>query len=122
AFFTSVDDGQTWVGQSVPYNAYMLLQPSFYFTGLSCTNPASCYAVGAGGEIFATNDSGQNWRDQMSGVIGFFNDLTCVEVATCYIAASDRITYTNMGVYTNANYLVKTTNAGASWSAGPSFI
>lgn len=119
-FYITSDGGQNWQAHSFTYNIYMQLGQAFNLSAISCPGVVSCYAVGVSGEIFATSDGGQSWQNELGGTIGFLRDLDCVDVANCYIAVSDTLSATG-NVYTQSNYLLTTTSAGANWVSQPKF-
>jgi photosystem II stability/assembly factor-like uncharacterized protein len=69
--------------------------------GISCFNPATCYAVGDSGAILAIS-GGSAWSPQTSGTTYNLTAITCPQSNQCVVARDGGLVLT-------------TTNSGANW-------
>jgi photosystem II stability/assembly factor-like uncharacterized protein len=72
-------------------------------TGISCPAAATCYAVGAGGAVLKTTNSGSSWSPQSSGTSQHLNGVHCVSTELCLAVGT-------------GGTLRRTTDGGAVWT------
>ncbi len=100
------DRGRSWVPEVPPQG----LSP---LTALSCPTVAFCLGTGSGSDQFfslATTDGGQTWQlaDHTGTAIREVEALDCVVADECFAVAESA---------SGSALLVRTTDAGASWSS-----
>ena len=71
--------------------------------GVACPTASECFAVGAGGTVLQTTNSGVSWVSQTSGSTSQLNAASCQSSSSCWAVGA-------------GGTVLATTNAGATWS------